>query len=122
MCPYTLEWMSVLMKTMYDIQRSKKFGLPEHFIVTKDNIVFLRIIGEQPYEIWTATADEDGGDIRAYTNRMHIVEVALKTTSRLAKEENCKMPEITPKWKDRKDKSRREYFIICECDYLSDAY
>lgn len=47
---------------MFDIKKSKKAYIEsaEHFVVVRDGVVYLRIVGEEGnYKIMTATAGED---------------------------------------------------------------
>jgi hypothetical protein len=99
---------------MFDIRKSKKSYIEsvEHYIVVKDGTVFLRILGEEPnYQVMTATAGEDQGNIAAFGNQSALIEAALRVSANL---------NIPPKVKN--DYNGKEYVEICRCEFLSDAY
>lgn len=99
---------------MFDMRKSNKANIdsPEHYIIVKDDIVFLRILGDEPnYQVMTATAGEDNGTISCFTNQGALLEAAQRVSAQL---------NILPVVK--KDHLNREYVAICECEYLSDAY
>ena len=99
---------------MFDIKRSQKAHIEsaEHFIVVKEEIVYLRLVGEEgSYDIMTATAGEDYGGVAPFGNQMVLNEAALRTSAFLG---------IAPQVKN--DYHGREYVKICNCEYLSDAY
>jgi hypothetical protein len=59
---------------------------PEHYIVTIDYFVCLRILGDRSnynYKLMTATADEDDKRFRAVDNQKLLIEVARKTSEAL---------------------------------------
>ncbi|QDL91974.1 hypothetical protein FDP22_09415 [Paroceanicella profunda] len=99
----------------FDIRKSGKGGLssPEHFIVTRDGNVFLRLLGEEPdYEIMTATASEDGGGLVRVADQVRLVEAALRTGKQVFGVRSFV----------EEDHKGREYAKICRLEYLSDAY
>src|SRR4051812_2386057 len=100
------------METAFDIRRSNKHGIdsPEHFIVTKGDTVFLRVLREEPqYELVTATAGEDTGQFHPYPDKKRLLEAALRTSARLGTQSGRKA-----------DRKRREYIIICGFEFISD--
>lgn len=102
------------MEAPFDIRRSNKHGIdsPEHFIVTKGNIVFLRVLGGEPdYNLVTATASEDTGQFHPYRDKKRLLEAALRTSARLGTQSS--------RTSDRKG---REYIRICVFEFISDAY
>jgi hypothetical protein len=99
---------------MFDIKKSKKSYIQsnEHFIVVRNELVFLRIVGEEGrYHIITATADEDNLAIRAYPHQQALNDSALKTSERLGA-----LPKI------KYDYHNRPYIEIAQCEYISDAH
>lgn len=110
------------MQTNFDIRRSKKSHIDSelHFIVTNDDIVFLRILGNDfRYEIMTATADEDNGAFRSDNDQKRLIEAALITSSNLFYKIN---ENIGSYYSSHIDYHGREYIKICECEFISDAY
>ena len=99
---------------MFDIRKSRKGHIdsPEHFIVVRDGIVYLRIVGEEGrYRVMTATAGEDDASALAFNNQVALNEAALRVSASL---------HISPVVKT--DYHGREYVDVCGCEYLSDAY
>lgn len=94
------------MSNSFSILASQKIGLEskESYVVVRRQTAFLRILGEEPkWELMTATADEDHGRILVCTDRMRLVEAAL----RLGLELNTR-PTVKSDWKSR------EYVSIAE--------
>lgn len=99
---------------MFDIKKSNKSYIQsnEHFIVVRDQFVFLRIVGKEGcYHIITATADEDNAAIRAYPHQQTLNDSALKLSERLGVRPTVKY-----------DYHNRSYVEIAKCEYISDAY
>lgn len=68
------------MPNEFEVVRSDKVGLDskESYIVIRNGISFLRILGEDPYwMVMTATASEDDGCIRVCSEKLRLVESAL---------------------------------------------
>ncbi|WP_037469642.1 hypothetical protein [Shewanella marina] len=89
----------------FKILESNKVGLnsKEGYVVTRDDISFLRILGSQPeLELMTATASEDCTPIRVCTDQLRLIETSL-----LLGAENNTALKIDVDWKGR------EYVKIC---------
>ncbi len=102
-------------KIQFDIRKSSKSCLvaEEHFIVTHDSRVYLRILGrEGSYDIVTATASEDCGRIFAFENQDLLISAAAGVIKDFF---NSEFSIIY-------DHDNRPYVRICGCEYLSDAY
>ena len=87
------------------IAASNKRGLhsTESYIVGRKDQVFLRILGRDPYwEIMTATASEDNGQIKVYPDRARLIETAYKIGHRRETSPFSKL-----------DLRNREYVLIC---------
>lgn len=102
-------------KIQFDIKKSSKSYLDaeEHFIVTYDAKVYLRILGKEGgYEIITATAGEDCGRISALENQDLLIAAAVGVIK----------DEFNSDCSVSYDYNGRSYVRICGCEYLSDAY
>lgn len=99
---------------MFDIKKSKKAYIEsaEHFVVVRDGVVYLRIVGEEGnYKIMTATAGEDYHGANFFNNQIALNEAALKISASLNTKSRLKS-----------DYHNREYVEIGSCEYISDAY
>ena len=93
------------MNNPFELIRSHKIGLEgsENYIVARDNVVYLRIVGGSPcWDVMTATASEDNGAIRACPNQSRLREAAKRLGVAL---------KVNP-W-ERRDRRAREYVAIC---------
>lgn len=98
----------------FDIRRSSKSYIdsPEHYIVTHDGTVYLRIVGQEgSYRVMTATSGEDTGDFVAFGYQDLLNKAAIGV---------AKLIETNPAI--RNDFHNRPYVQICECEFISDAY
>lgn len=69
------------MMDTYRVLKSNKVGLDseEGYVVVRNGISFLRILGGEPkWIVMTATASEDHGRIRVCSERLRLVESALR--------------------------------------------
>ena len=98
----------------FDIKRSNKayINSNEHYIVTGNGIVYLRIVGaEGNFVVMTATAGEDYNGEVACPSMASLNEAALRTSKAFGLE-----PRINRDFHDR------EYVELCRCEYISDAF
>ena len=98
----------------FDIRKSSKAHIeaPEHYIVVRDGVVYLRIIGQEgSYDVMTATSGEDAGTVSAFGDQHSLNEAAIEVAKQIRS---------TPEHKE--DHHTRPYVKICECEFLSDAY
>lgn len=69
------------MSNEFEVLRSDKVGLDskESYIVIRNGVSFLRILGEDPcWTVMTATASEDNGSIRVCSEKLRLIESALR--------------------------------------------
>jgi len=95
----------------YEIHNSNKTGIKtkESYVVTRGRTSFLRIIGEDPsYLIMTATASEDNGEFVVCKDKVRLISAALQLGAELGTG-----PSLS------KDRSRREFALICELNLNS---
>ena len=89
----------------FDVFTSHKNGLnsPEKYVVARDGIGYLRLLGSEPqWSLITATASEDDGRIEACSDKLRLVESALRLGVEIGTS-----PTIDEDWKGR------EYIRIC---------
>ncbi len=99
---------------MFDIMKSTKANIDsrEHFIVVREGIVYLRILGEeQDYRVMTATAGEDGDKILPAKDQLGLIKAAVNVAIEM---------KLKPQF--RNDNFDRAYVEVGSCQYLSDAY
>jgi len=99
---------------MFDIKKSEKNHIesPEHFIVVRDGVVYLRIVGEEGnYSVMTATAGEDYIGVRSFVDQDALVAAAISVSGVFNGQASVQY-----------DFLNRHYAIICSCEYISDAY
>jgi len=93
------------MTNTFQIIQSSKVGLDskESYIVTRDEISFLRILGADPeWQLMTATASEDDGRTQVCNEPVRLIEAAL-----LLGVEIDTNPKVETDWKER------EYVKVC---------
>lgn len=89
-----------------EILPSNKTGLNarESYIVIRERVLFLRIIGEDPhYKVWTATASEDNEQFLVCEDKVRLISAALQFGAEL---------DTQPSYS--RDTSGREFIYICE--------
>lgn len=99
---------------MFDIRRSDKafIDAEEHYIVVRDEVVFLRVLGEEHnFKILTATAGEDFGGISCYADQSALMAAARS----IAEDSDIR-------WRNSYDFHNQAFLEICRCDYLSDVF
>ena len=99
---------------MFDIKRSEKNHIEgkEQFIAVLDNVVYLRIVGEEgDYVVMTATAGEDYPGTIPFDDQDALISAALKVAGEFNTPSSVKY-----------DFHNRAYATICHCEYISDAY
>ncbi len=92
------------MANRFDIYSSKKSGLDaeESYIVVRDGISFLRILGAAPkWAVMTATASEDSGRFQVCSDRVRLVLSALLLCAKFGVD-----PGVETDWQGR------EYVVI----------
>ncbi len=90
----------------FEIIPSRKAGLssPESYVVVRSRTSFLRLLGQQPsWELMTATASEDTGDVHVCADQRRLIEAALRTCLKLGGTQ----PKVEADWLGR------EYVKIC---------
>jgi hypothetical protein len=93
------------MMDSFQIVQSNKVGLDskESYIVMRDEISFLRILGDEPeWQLMTATASEDHGRVVVCANQLRLVESALRLGAELETK-----PRVERDWRGR------EYVKVC---------
>lgn len=99
---------------MFDIKKSNKAHIEgdEHFIVVRENTVYLRIVGKEgAYTVMTATAGEDDFVVNSHSNQDALIMSAQKVANLINTTANTKF-----------DHNNRCYIEICSCEFISDAY
>jgi hypothetical protein len=89
----------------FRIVNSNKTGLHsnESYIVMRDETSFLRILGKEPkWEVITATASEDHGQVQVCKDQRRLMQSALRLCEELKTE-----PRVG------RDRLNREYVSIC---------
>lgn len=92
------------MRNTIELMASQKNGItsPESYIIVRDNISYLRIIGKYPsWHIMTATASEDHGVIRVCANQHKLISAASSLRGRYGA-----LPVIMKDW------ANRDYAVI----------
>jgi hypothetical protein len=98
----------------FDIRKSSKsyINADEHFIVVRDDVLYLRIVGKEfHYNVLTATASEDSGNIVVFNDQAYLIEIALRV---------AEYYDAQPLLKT--DHLQRPYVDFGRCDFLSDGH
>lgn len=93
------------MRSDFQIIRSKKTGLnaKDSYVIVRGRISFLRVLGDSlTWNVMTATASEDDGHIQVCTDRMRLVDAAMRFAL-----ENGGCPKLERDWMGR------EYVRFC---------
>lgn len=98
----------------FDIRKSSKLlaDNQEQFIVVRDNIVYLRVVGtELEYITMTATAAEDDRKVIPFKDQDALINAVLQVANHHNWKNNIKQ-----------DQEGRYYVEFGKCEYLSDVY
>lgn len=96
----------------FQVLKSNKVGLnsPESYVVTRGTTSYLRLLGAEPqWELMTATASEDRGQIKVCSSQLRLIESALRLGVELATR-----PLVET------DRLGREYVKICVINQKED--